>query len=265
MSNQIIHPFHLCDESPWPILASISAIGLTTGLSKWFHLNDFTLIFIRLVLLVVTAFTWWRDVSREGAFQGSHTHVVVAGLRWGIILFITSEVFFFLSFFWAFFHSRLAPNVELGSKWPPVGIITFNPWGVPLLNTIILLSSGVRVTWAHKRFEADFHKQTILILNLTIVLGLYFTVLQAIEYIEATFSIADSVYGSTFFIATGFHGLHVIVGTLFLIVCSLRISKGLLRAYHHFGLIAAIWYWHFVDVVWLFLYGWIYGWGAWSG
>lgn len=265
MSNQIIHPFHLCDESPWPILASIFAIGLTTGLSKWFHVNDIRLILLRLLLLTVTAFTWWRDVSREGAFQGSHTHVVVSGLRWGIILFITSEVFFFLSFFWAFFHSRLAPNVELGSKWPPVGILTFNPWRVPLLNTIILLSSGVSVTWAHKRFEANFHRQTVLSLNVTIALGLYFTVLQAIEYIEASFSIADSVYGSTFFIATGFHGLHVIVGTLFLIVCSVRVSKGLLRAHHHFGLIAAIWYWHFVDVVWLFLYGWIYGWGSWLG
>ena len=214
--------------------------------------------------LILMSYQWWRDVSREGAFQGLHTKIVVLGLQWGIILFITSEVFFFLSFFWAFFHSRLAPNIEVGSYWPPIGVITFNPWGVPLLNTIILVSSGVRVTWAHKSLEENNHDQAIKSLFVTIILGIYFTSLQAIEYFEASFTISDSVYGSSFFIATGFHGLHVIVGTLFLLACLVRIAKGLFSVSHHFGFIAAAWYWHFVDVIWLFLFAWIYVWGAWS-
>lgn len=264
MSNLAQHPFHLVDESPWPILASTFRLGLTTGLAAWFHSNDFILVLTSLVCLLLTSFTWWRDISREGSLQGLHTKIVVAGLQWGIILFITSEVFFFLSFFWAFFHSSLSPNVELGSYWPPIGIIVFNPWGVPLLNTIVLISSGISVTWSHKTIELGDHSQSFNSLNIRILLGLYFTALQGIEYFEASFSISDASYGSTFFIATGFHGLHVIVGTLFLLVCSARLYSGLLRDTHHFGLVAAIWYWHFVDVVWLFLFCWIYVWGAWG-
>ena len=169
---------------------------------------------------------------------------------------------FFLSFFWAFFHSSLSPNIEIGSYWPPIGIIVFNPWGVPLLNTIILISSGVRVTWSHKSIEENNHNLSLISLYLTIILGIYFTILQGIEYYEASFRFADSIYGSTFFIATGFHGLHVIIGTLFLIVSRLRIYKGAFRKHHHFGFIAAIWYWHFVDIVWLFLFVWVYVWGS---
>ena len=264
MSTSINHPFHLVEESPWPILTSFIGLGLTTGLAHWFHNKRRTLIFIRLISLILVSFTWWRDVSREGSFQGLHTLIVTAGLKWGIVLFITSEVFFFVSFFWAFFHSRLSPNVELGSYWPPIGIQPFNSWGVPLLNTIILISSGVSVTWCHKAIELNSHSQSIRSLIITVALGIYFTLFQAIEYFEATFSIADSAYGSTFFIATGFHGLHVIVGTLFLLVCLVRLNSGFLRRFHHFGLVGAIWYWHFVDVVWLFLFCWIYVWGAWS-
>jgi len=229
---------------------------------KWFHLAKLDLILIRLAMIITTAFIWWRDISRERSFQGLHTEIVVNGLRWGIILFITSEVFFFLSFFWAFFHSSLAPNVELGAQWPPMGIMTFNPWGVPFLNTVILLASGVRVTWSHKRFEGNHHDQALRALLLTIIMGLYFTFLQGMEYVEATFRIADSVFGSVFFVATGFHGLHVIVGTLFLLVCLIRINGGSFRSKHHFGLLAAIWYWHFVDIVWLFLYSWVYSWSS---
>jgi len=264
MSNFIQHPYHLVDESPWPLFASIFRLGVTSGLAKWFYTNRVRLLFFRLFFLILMSYQWWRDVSREGAFQGLHTKIVVLGLQWGIILFITSEVFFFLSFFWAFFHSRLAPNIEVGSYWPPIGVITFNPWGVPLLNTIILVSSGVRVTWAHKSLEENNHDQAIKSLFVTIILGIYFTSLQAIEYFEASFTISDSVYGSSFFIATGFHGLHVIVGTLFLLACLVRIAKGLFSVSHHFGFIAAAWYWHFVDVIWLFLFAWIYVWGAWS-
>lgn len=262
MSNLVRHPYHLVDESPWPIIAAAGGLILTSGLVKWFHTNNGSLMFIGLALILLVILQWWRDISREGALQGLHTGIVEVGLRWGIILFIVSEVFFFVSFFWAFFHRSLAPGVDIGSSWPPAGIKVFNPFQVPLLNTIVLLSSGVRVTWAHHALIAGNHTATVQGLIITVVLGLYFTALQAIEYYEARFSIADSAYGSTFFIATGFHGLHVIVGTTFLIVCLLRLAKSEFRAKHHFGFEAAAWYWHFVDVVWLFLYVSIYWWGG---
>ena len=229
---------------------------------SWFHLNSMYLFFIGLFLLMLVIIQWWRDISREGAIQGLHTSIVELGLRWGMALFIVSEVFFFLRFFWAFFHRRLAPNVEVGSLWPPYGIKVFNPFQVPLLNTIILISSGVRVTWAHHALIGGNFTQTTQGLLVTVLLGLYFTFLQGIEYYEARFTFADRVYGSTFFIATGFHGLHVIVGTLFLIVVLGRHLNHHFRASHHFGFEAAAWYWHFVDVVWLFLYLVIYWWGG---
>lgn len=261
MSNLIRHPYHLVDESPWPLIASVGAFFLTCGLVKWFHFNSFSLIFLGLSIILITMIQWWRDVSYEGALQGLHSAIVELGLRYGIILFIASEVLFFSSFFWAFFHRRLAPTVELGASWPPIGIIPFNPLEVPLLNTVVLLSSGISVTWAHHALIAGNHKSAFSGLLLTVILGLYFTCLQAFEYYEASFSLADGAYGSTFFVATGFHGLHVIVGTLFLLVCLLRIGSGHIRASHHFGFEAAAWYWHFVDVVWLFLYATIYWWG----
>lgn len=265
MSEGFGHPFHLVDESPWPISAANSSYILTVGLVWWFYTKLFILAGIGLIGLFIVSYQWWRDISRERSFQGSHTKIVVLGLQWGIILFICSEIFFFLSFFWAFFHSRLSPDIEIGSQWPPIGIIVFNPWRVPLLNTLVLVSSGVRVTWAHKSIEKKSHRQSIYSLLITILLGLYFTLLQGIEYYEASFSFADSIYGSTFYIATGFHGLHVIVGTLFLGISFIRIGLGKFSNEHHFGFVAAIWYWHFVDVVWLFLFVWIYVWGSWLG
>jgi len=197
------------------------------------------LFFIGILCLILVIYQWWRDISREGAIQGLHTSIVELGLRWGMALFIVSEIFFFVSFFWAFFHRRLAPNVEVGSLWPPFGIVAFNPFQVPLLNTIILISSGVRVTWAHHSLMSGNYTQTTQGLAITVVLGIYFTILQGLEYFEARFTFADSVYGSTFFIATGFHGLHVIVGTLFLMVTLLRHLKFEFRANHHFGFEAA--------------------------
>ena len=170
--------------------------------------------------------------------------------------------YFFLRFFWAFFHRRLAVNVELGGSWPPMGILAFSPFGVPLLNTVILLSSGITVTWAHHALISNNHSQAQLALLITVILGIYFTLLQGIEYLEARFTFADSVYGSTFFLATGFHGLHVIIGTLFLLVCLIRSSINSFNYLHHFGFEAAAWYWHFVDVVWLFLFIIIYWWGG---
>lgn len=256
------HPFHLVNYSPWPLTGAIGAIILTAGLTKWFHQYDPTLFILGNIVTILTIIQWWRDVSREGTFQGLHTLPVTLGLRWGIILFIISEVFFFISFFWAFFHSRLSPTIELGKIWPPAGIIVFNPFQVPLLNTAILLSSGVTVTWAHHSLIENNHSQTTQGLFFTIILGIYFTILQAYEYSEASFTIADAVYGSTFFIATGFHGLHVLIGTTFLLVCLIRHLQNHFSKNHHFGFEAAAWYWHFVDVVWLFLFISIYWWGG---
>ena len=255
-------PFHLVEPSPWPILGSISALFITIGTTSWIHNYSYITLPLGLSLMLLVMFQWWRDIVREGTFQGYHTSFVVNGLRWGIILFILSEVCFFFGFFWAFFHSSLAPTPEIGCVWPPSGITIINPFSVPLLNTAILLSSGVTVTWAHHRLIAGSRKNALYALVLTILLGLYFTILQASEYYEAPFSIADRVYGSTFFVTTGFHGLHVIIGTSFRFVCLLRTFLHHFSTSHHFGFEAAAWYWHFVDVVWIFLYICIYWWGS---
>ena len=255
------HSFHLVDQSPWPLTGATAALIITTGVVKWFHEFN-SLLFIRgFTLLLITCYQWWRDIRREGTLQGLHTLIVMKGLRWGIILFITSEVLFFFSFFWAFFHRSLAPTAEIGLIWPPTGVYPFNPFQIPLLNTIILLSSGVTVTWAHHAIIENNHSQAIRGLLITVVLGIYFTSLQGLEYWEAPFSISDSSYGSTFFMATGFHGTHVIIGSLFLAVCLMRLINNHFSGAHHFGFEAAAWYWHFVDVVWLFLYINIYWWG----
>nr|YP_009186423.1 cytochrome c oxidase subunit III [Panulirus versicolor]AFI72595.1 cytochrome c oxidase subunit III [Panulirus versicolor]AGA56069.1 cytochrome c oxidase subunit III [Panulirus versicolor] len=261
-SSHGFHAYHLVNESPWPLTGSISAMMLTTGLVKWFQETDISLLLLGVISTILTMIQWWRDVTREATYQGLHTSVVSKGLRWGMILFIASEVLFFFSFFWAFFHSSLAPTVEIGTSWPPAGIQPFNPFQIPLLNTTILISSGATVTWAHHSIMESKHSEAIQSLFLTILLGAYFTALQALEYFEATFTIADSVYGSTFFVATGFHGLHVIIGTLFLGVCLYRLYMCHFSCNHHFGFEAAAWYWHFVDVVWLFLYVCIYWWGG---
>lgn len=228
----------------------------------WFHKDEIFLFLLGITLLLIVIIQWWRDISREGAIQGIHTSIVELGLRWGMALFIISEVFFFVRFFWAFFHRRLSPNVEVGAVWPPFGIKVFNPFQVPLLNTVILISSGIRVTWAHHTLIIGNYSQTKSGLLVTVVLGFYFRFLQILEYYEASFTFADRIYGSTFFIATGFHGLHVIIGTLFLLVILFRHIKYEFRKNHHFGFEAAAWYWHFVDVVWLFLYIIIYWWGS---
>lgn len=168
----------------------------------------------------------------------------------------------FCLFLLSFFHSRLTPTGELGAKWPPINIFPFNPFQIPLLNTAVLLASGVTVTWAHHSLIEANKKEAILALSATVILGIYFTTLQIFEYLEASFSIADSVYGSTFFIATGFHGFHVLIGTSFLLTCLIRHLKSQYSSAHHFGFEAAAWYWHFVDVVWLFLYVSLYWWGG---
>nr|YP_008379169.1 cytochrome c oxidase subunit III [Rondotia menciana]AGO20409.1 cytochrome c oxidase subunit III [Rondotia menciana] len=255
------HPFHLVDYSPWPLTGAIGLLTLMTGMIKWFHNFNNNLIIMGYIITLLTIYQWWRDITRESTYQGKHTILVNKGLRWGMILFIISEVFFFISFFWTFFHSSLSPNIEIGMMWPPLSITPFNPFQIPLLNTIILISSGETVTWAHHSLMMNNYSQTKQSLLLTIMLGFYFTILQAYEYLEAPFTIADSIYGSTFFMATGFHGIHVIVGTLFLLTCYIRHLNKQFSKTHHFGFEAAAWYWHFVDVVWLFLYISIYWWG----
>nr|AQM39894.1 cytochrome c oxidase subunit 3 [Diestramima sp. ZJZ-2017] len=262
MTTHSNHPYHLVNVSPWPLTGAIGALATVAGLVKWFHQFNNSLFLLGLLILMLTMIQWWRDITREGTYQGLHTLPVNFGLRWGMILFIVSEVFFFISFFWAFFHSSLSPAVELGAMWPPMGINPFNPLQIPLLNTAILLASGVTVTWAHHSLMEGNHTQGMQGLFFTVILGIYFTILQAYEYIEAPFTIADAVYGSTFFMATGFHGLHVIIGTTFLIVCLVRHTMLHFSSSHHFGFEAAAWYWHFVDVVWLFLYISIYWWGS---
>jgi ubiquinol-cytochrome c reductase cytochrome b subunit len=376
------HPFHLVNVSPWPFLVSISVFALTIGIVLYFHrfqVGEITL-FLGLISLGITMSCWFRDIIREGTFEGHHTLLVQKGLKLGMILFIISEIMLFFSFFWAFFHSSLSPAIQIGGIWPPKGIITFNPWEIPLLNTVILLTSGITVTWAHyavrsrhmrsivhtynplryagklsrylhrarklrhqrdyfwvrrlgvfrkfKRFipqfpyelglwqtlrkmnfflafSSDFYQEAkppksiqpltrvlalapfkplhdslwlirsfflsflhhsrqdlIVALGLTIFLGLIFTCIQYYEYKFAPFTLSDSVYGSTFYLTTGFHGLHVIIGTIFLIVCIIRAYKYHFTNTHHTGLESAIWYWHFVDVVWLGLYISIYHWGG---
>nr|WGL40336.1 cytochrome c oxidase subunit 3 [Tomicus piniperda] len=256
------HPFHLVDKSPWPLLGSLSTFTLLMGFIKWFHFSNWDLLLLGIISTKLVMYQWWRDVVREGTFQGLHTMKVTKNLRLGMILFITSEVFFFFAFFWAFFHSSLTPSIELGMNWPPKGIKTFNPLEIPLLNTLILLTSGLTITWTHHSLMENSYSQSLQGLLFTVLLGFYFTLLQGFEYMEAPFSISDSVYGATFFMTTGLHGLHVIVGSSFLLICLMRLYYNHFSSNHHFGFEAAAWYWHFVDVVWLFLYLSIYWWGG---
>lgn len=255
------HPFHLVNYRPWPILCSLNILSIIAGSISLIHLISYKLISISLISIIMCSFQWWRDIIRERTFQGNHTIKVIINMKWGIILFITSEILFFVSFFWRFFHSRLSPSIEIGIKWPPSSILVFNPLIIPLLNTIILLSSGVSITWAHQCILENNLIQSLESIIITVILGVYFSSLQRFEYFQSRFSISDSVYGSSFFIATGFHGIHVIIGTTFIFVNLIRIKLIHLRKTHHFSFEAAAWYWHFVDVVWLFLYLSIYWWG----
>jgi heme/copper-type cytochrome/quinol oxidase subunit 3 len=242
------HPYHLVNASPWPLITSVSALMTALGAAMYMHgfKNGDLMLFSGLFMVIASMSIWWRDVIREATFEGHHTQTVQKGLRIGMILFIASEVMFFLAFFWAFFHSSLSPAVEIGDVWPPTSINTFDPWGVPLLNTLILLLSGATVTWAHHAIVAGQKEAAKMALLLTLLLAVSFTALQVFEYIEASFTISDGVYGSTFFMATGFHGFHVIVGTLFLTVCFVRQIRNHFTRAHHFGFEAAAWYWHFV-------------------
>lgn len=252
------HPYHLVRLRPWPLLNSFCLLIFIFSSLKFIHDFNIILLLIFFILLILINFQWWRDVIREGTFQGVHTFNVIKILRLGIIIFILSELIFFLSFFWCYFHINLSPRVEIGRIWPPNFIIVFNPFNIPLLNTIILLSSGVSITLCHHRILNKKLFMSNLRILITLILGIIFTFFQYIEYKESYFSISDSVYGSIFFIATGFHGIHVIIGTLFIIISYLRLLYRHYSMNHHLGFEASSWYWHFVDVVWLFLYIFIY-------
>ena len=272
------HDFHLVSPSPWPILASIGAFFLAVGGIMWMKqlgpgtLRPGGLIFgASLIALIFIAASWWVDVVRESQ-SGFHTPVVQLGLRYGMILFIASEVMFFVAWFWAFFDASLFPGQEqeylraqaVGGVWPPKGIEVIDPWHLPLLNTLILLTSGTTVTWAHHALLTGDRKGLKAGLALTIALGAIFTLVQAYEYVHAPFAFKGSIFGATFFMATGFHGFHVIIGTIFLTVCLIRAFMGQLSVRHHLGLEFAAWYWHFVDVIWLFLFATIYIWSSWG-
>ncbi len=257
------HPYHMVNPSPWPALGAFSAFLLAAGAIGMFaDPGRWWMIFPGLVLALTTMFFWWRDVVKEAQVDKAHTPVVQVGLRYGMALFIASEVMFFLGWFWAYFNAALFPTIQMGGIWPPENILTFDPWDLPFINTLVLLTSGTTVTWAHHALKEGKRDQLIAGLWVTVVLGITFTAFQIVEYSEAPFTFSGGIYGSTFFMATGFHGFHVIVGTIFLSVCLVRACKGHFTPQQHFGFEAAAWYWHFVDVVWLFLFISIYWWGA---
>jgi cytochrome c oxidase subunit 3 len=257
------HPFHIVDPSPWPFFGAMAAFFFTFGFVMYMHFytNGFQLFSLGFMLLIGIMFVWWRDVIREATFEGHHNEYVRKGLKMGMILFIASEVMFFFAFFWSFFHSSLNPTMEIGCVWPPKGIIAINPWHVPLLNTFVLVTSGAFITWTHYSILAGYRKDSINSLIYTIILAAIFTLLQGYEYSVSPFNISDSVYGSVFYMTTGLHGSHVLIGTIFLVVCLIRLVSHHFTRTHHVGFECASWYWHFVDIVWIFVYFFIYWWG----
>jgi cytochrome c oxidase subunit 3 len=268
------HDYHLVNPSPWPFVGSVSAFILAVGAITWMHnRGNPWILFLGLALVLYTMFMWWRDVIKE-AHAGDHTPVVGIHLRYGMLMFIASEVMFFVAWFWAFFDASLFSDEAIqasrvaatGAVWPPKGTAVLDPWHLPFINTLILLTSGTTVTWAHHALLQNDRQGLKWGLVLTIVLGLIFTSIQAYEYAHAAFAFSrdngGNIYGSTFYMATGFHGFHVIIGTIFLIVCLIRAMKGDFTPKQHFGFEAAAWYWHFVDVVWLFLFAAVYIWSS---
>ena len=278
--DEVKHDFHLVNPSPWPLLGSLSvlvtALGGVTFMKGLFGLEAGTwwLLAIGLAMVIWVMFGWWREVIKEGRV-GDHTPVVQIGLRYGMILFIASEVMFFVGWFWSFFEFAIFESARVGetwdsanalyaeglsrfADWPPVGVETFDPFHLPLINTLILLLSGTTVTWAHHALQHNDRSGAKLGLVFTVLLGMVFTLLQAYEYSHAAFTYDGTLYGSAFFMATGFHGAHVVIGTIFLAICLIRLLMGGMSADKHLGFEFAAWYWHFVDVVWLFLFAFVY-------
>jgi cytochrome c oxidase subunit 3 len=264
-SSGLKQPYHLVDPSPWPLLGALGGGLIVFGIVMAAHFGDYIVLGVGVATTAAVMFFWWRDVVRESRTPGLHSAVVRLGLRYGMMFFIASEVMFFVGFFWSYFNFALFPENVSGATvavWPPAGVTTFDPFHLPFLNTMILLLSGTTITWAHHSLLVNDRRGLLMGLGITILLGMAFTTCQAIEYSDAPFKFAGGgVYPSVFFLATGFHGFHVIVGTTFLIVCWMRARAGQFTPQGHFGFEAAAWYWHFVDVVWLFLFVCIY----WSG
>ena len=265
------HHYHLVNPSPFPIAIAFALLMVTSGAVMFFHQYPFGeyLLPVGLILTVTIMVLWWRDVIKEGRVDKAHTEVVRRGLSIGMLLFILSEIMFFFAFFWSFFKASLFPEGILDGEWvakagiwPPAGIEVIDPWNIPLLNTLILLLSGTTVTWAHYELLNNNRKEMVKALLCTVLLGVLFTSLQLFEYFHATFKFTGGIYPSNFYMATGFHGFHVLVGSIFLLVCLVRLRNDHFTRTHHIGLEGAIWYWHFVDVVWLFLFVTIYWWGG---
>lgn len=256
------HCYHLVDPSPWPILGALGGFSITTGGVLYMHKYNggWVLFTSGLILILYTMLFWWQDIVREATFETVHNNLILKSLRLGMILFIISEILFFFAFFWAFFHSSISPVFNIGAVWPPKYISLISFYTIPLTNTVFLLSSGATITWAHHAVLIRAKKHTILAFMITIIFAILFTMLQYFEYINAPFSISDGIYGSCFFMATGFHGAHVGIGTIAIIVTLFRVILNHFTNKHHFGLEASIWYWHFVDVVWLFLFINVYWW-----
>jgi cytochrome c oxidase subunit 3 len=272
------HDYHLVNPSPWPLTGSIFVFLMAVGLIMSMKGLSFAglkagpaVLGLGVAGLLYVLAAWWYDVIKESA-SGDHTRVVQIGLRYGMILFIASEVMFFVAWFWAYFDAALFTGETIqagrvaftGGIWPPKGTEVLNPLNLPLLNTLILLTSGTTVTWAHHALLNGDRRGLKTGLWFTVILGVIFTSVQAWEYAHAPFGFKNSIYGSTFFMATGFHGFHVIVGTIFLTVCLIRAYAGQMTPQQHLGFEFAAWYWHFVDVVWLFLFSCIYVWGSWG-
>jgi len=256
------HPFHLVTPSPWPLLSAVSALFFVCGLILCWSSRGVLMLLFGLGLLLVSCYFWWSDIILESTILGFHTIRVQFGLRIGVGLFIVSEIFFFFGFFWAYLHCSLSPAIELGSSWPPLGLHTISAFHVPLLNTAVLLTSGATVTWSHAALKSGSCFSALVALSCTVLLGAFFTLLQGLEYHLSSFCISDGAYGSCFYLATGFHGLHVIIGTLFLVINLWRIAAFHYSPSRHLGFEFSCWYWHFVDVVWILLFLIIYIWGS---
>lgn len=262
--QKISNPFHIISPSPWPILLSFRLIRISFLIIILIILNKISVIIVLFIIIIIIWITilWWRDLKRESSLQGHHNKVVISLLKYRIIIFISSEVIFFFRFFWGFFNRRISPNIEIGQTWPPIGIKIFQPIEIPLLNSIILLSSGASITWSHHNLIEGNIKKRFYSILITICLGILFTICQAFEYYEASFTFSDSTYGSTFFLTTGFHGIHVLLGSIFLSITLIRIFFLSNSKNHFICFELRAWYWHFVDIVWLFLFVSIYWWGS---
>lgn len=258
-------PYHLVRPSPWPLLGALAAGVLAAGAVRALHYHSTFLLWLGAAGVIAVTALWQRDVIREATTEKAHSAIVKIGLRYGMVLFIASEVMFFAAFFWAFYDAWFYPkayDLNPSAHWPPPHVKTFNPLDLPFLMTVTLLLSGSTVTWAHHALKEGANEDAAKALGLTVLLGMSFTAMQAFEYGHAAFGFRDGIYPSTFFMATGFHGFHVIVGTIFLAVCWRRTVLGHFTPDSHFGFEAAAWYWHFVDVVWLFLFVSVYWFGS---